>query len=308
MGKILLFYKYIYVEYPKRLVKWQQKICADLALKGRIFIGHEGINGTVGGSLDNIERYKMLMHAHELFGDIDFKESEGSEHDFPRMQVTVKKEIVALGIDPERLTCAQSGAHLKPEETHRLIQENPENLVILDARNNFESEVGAFTNAIKPDIKSFREFPDYINAHASQFEGKQVLMYCTGGIRCERASAYVRENTNAKEIYQMDGGIHRYVEAYPDGFFRGKNYVFDGRIAVRINPDVLATCSLCQQPSDDFTNCINSECNTHYICCDACLAAYNNTCCMECKELVEHNKVAIRQDRIGTHASLQHPR
>lgn len=304
MGKILLFYKYVHIEYPKRVLKWQQKICADLAFKGRIFLGHEGINGTIGGTSENIERYKTLMHNHEFFGDIDFKESVGTADDFPRMQITVKNEIVALGIDPHSLTPKTGGIHLNPEETHCLIQENPEDLVILDARNNFESEVGAFTNAIKPDIKTFRDFPEYINQNADQFKDKRVLMYCTGGIRCERASSYVKEKTQAKEVYQMDGGIHRYVEAYPDGFFRGKNYVFDRRIAVRINPDVLAQCSLCQTSSDDFSNCINSECNNHYICCNDCLKSYNNTCGITCKELVASNKVKIRAITIGTHASL----
>lgn len=305
MGKILLFYKYVAIEYPKRILKWQQKICADLGLKGRILLGHEGINGTVGGSVEHIERYKSLMHQHELFSDVDFKESVGTAEDFPRMQITVKNEIVAIGIDPDKLTPKNGGIHLDPAQTHALIQENPEDLVILDARNNFESEVGAFTNAIKPDIKTFREFPEYIDQHSEQFANKRVLMYCTGGIRCERASTYVKEKTGAKEVYQMDGGIHKYVEEYPDGFFRGKNYVFDRRIALRINADVLGHCSLCNAASDDFTNCINSECNNHYICCIACLEAYNNTCSDICKELVASNKVKIRAITIGTHGVRQ---
>lgn len=304
MGKILLFYKYVPIEYPKRILKWQQKICSDLGLKGRILLAHEGINGTVGGSLEYIHRYQELMKKHPLFNDIDFKESEGSEHDFPRMQITVRTEIVSLGIDPIILTPHNGGIHLKPEETHQLIKENPDDLIILDARNNFESEVGAFVGAIKPDIKTFREFPAYINQHADTFKDKQVLLYCTGGVRCERASAYLKENTEAKKVYQMDGGIHTYTEKYPDGFFKGKNYVFDRRIAVRITPDILSQCSLCKIPSDDFTNCINSQCNNHFICCTACLIAYNNTCSTICQELVNNNKVKTRADKIGTHTSM----
>lgn len=304
MGTILLFYKYIHIQYPKRVLKWQQKICTDLGLKGRILLAHEGINGTVGGSTEHINHYKELMHKHELFGDIDFKESAGSAQDFPRMQITIRPEIVSLGIDPTTLTPDNGGLHLTPKETHHLLQENPNDLVILDARNTCESQVGAFIGAIKPNIANFREFPDYIDQHADVFKDKQVLLYCTGGIRCERASAYVKEHTQAKKVYQMEGGIHRYTQEYPDGFFRGKNYVFDRRIALRITPDILAKCSLCQQPSDDFTNCINTKCNNHFICCNNCLLTYENTCSMVCKDLVAHNKVKTRADKIGTHTLL----
>lgn len=303
MHTIILFYKYIPIEYPKQIQKWLAQLCANFGFKGRIFIGHEGINATLGGVREHVERFKHIMSEHPLFGGIDFKESPGSADDFPRMQVKVRNEIVALGIAPETLTVADGGKHLTPAQTHELITQKPEDLIILDARNKAEWKIGAFEGAVKPDIDHFRELPAFIDAHADQFEGKQVLMYCTGGIRCERASAYVKKQTKANEVYQVEGGIHRYVEQFPDGYFRGKNYVFDGRVGVRVNDDILATCELCTAPCDDYANCRNAECNKHFICCDGCLKIYELTCSAQCKELVAAKAVRVRANDLRSTAS-----
>jgi|SRR5581483_12168336 len=294
MNKIILYYKYITIRYPKHVMKWQQQVCTELGLKGRILISEEGINGTLGGTQENIERYKKLMSEHELFTDIDFKESEGGAECFPRLSVKIRNEAVSLGIAPGTLTTQSAGQHLSPEETHALISQNPGDLVILDARNDYESAIGKFQNAITPAIENFRDLPAFLDQHADQFKDKQVLMYCTGGIRCERASAYLNEKNIAKKVYQMNGGIHRYVEKYPDGFFRGKNYVFDGRIAVKVNDDILGTCLLCNIACDDYHNCLNAKCNKHFICCTQCKTALNQTCSQTCKELVAEQKTTQR--------------
>ncbi len=294
MGKILLYYKYISIAYPKRILKWQRKICTDLGLRGRIFMSHEGINGTVGGDAAAIDHYMAIMRKHELFSDIDFKESLGHADYFPRMEIKVKDEICKLGIDPKLLTIKAGGTHVTPEQAHKLMQEKPEDLVILDARNNFESRIGTFTGSVIPDIKYFRDFPKFIDENLEQFKGKRVLMHCTGGIRCERASAYLKTKGIAKEVMQIQGGIIRYTERYPDGFFRGKNYVFDRRVALRVNDDVLSECDLCQRPSDDYTNCCNAQCNKHYICCPTCLKKYGNNCSDICLELVNSGNVPVR--------------
>lgn len=296
MNKIILFYKYIAIEYPKQVMKWQREICQKLGLVGRILISHEGINGTLAGSVENLEEYKKLMSAHELFGEIDFKESPGGPECFPRLMVKIRPEAVALGIPYDKLTPRQGGQHLTPTETHQLLTENPKDLVILDTRNDYEWAIGRFTNAITPDIKNFRDLPKYLDENLDTFKDKQVLMYCTGGIRCERATAYLNEKNIAKKVYQIRGGIHRYVEEYPDGFFRGKNYVFDGRIAVKINDDVLGSCALCAQPCDDYHNCHNAMCNKHFICCDSCIQKYEKTCSEHCKTLIKENKVKPRPE------------
>jgi predicted sulfurtransferase len=294
MGKILLYYKYVFIEYPKRVLKWQQQICSDLNLKGRIFIGHEGINGTVGGTAEDIERYKITMSKNPLFADIDFKESEGDASYFPKMEIKVKKEVVHLGIDPEKLTVNDTGEHLSPDQVHALLTEKPDDLVILDARNNYEWRIGKFKDAITPDIENFRDLPQFIDQNIDQFKDKQVLMYCTGGIRCERATAYLNTKNVAKKVFQIDGGIVRYCEKYPEGFFRGKNYVFDRRVAVTINDDILSNCDLCNTACNEYTNCINAECNEHYIACTSCVERYNNCCSSVCHELVINGKVKKR--------------
>lgn len=294
MNKIILFYKYIDITYPKQAMKWQQEICKNLQLKGRVLISHEGINGTLGGSVENLGRYKILMSEHELFGNIDFKESAGGLECFPRLAVKVRNEAVSLGIPYDALTPRNAGQHLTPQETHDLIAARPEDLVILDARNNYEWAIGKFEHAITPNIENFRDLPQYLDQNLDQFKDKQVLMYCTGGIRCERASAYLNEKNVAKKVYQMEGGIHRYVEHYPDGFFRGKNYVFDGRIAVRVNDDILASCTLCSTPCDDYYNCLNALCNEHFIACTECIEKLGNTCSEKCQTLLAEKKVQER--------------
>ncbi|EKD48735.1 MAG: hypothetical protein ACD_64C00163G0005 [uncultured bacterium] len=294
MGKILLYYKYIAIEYPQRICKWQKKICGDLKLHGRIFIGSEGINGTVGGEDIAIERYVKLMHEHPLFSDIDFKYSDGDASYFPRMEIKVRKEICKLGVPAEELTVKDGGIHLEPEQVHELILKKPDDLIILDTRNNFESRIGTFTGSITPDITNFRDLPKFIDENSELFENKQVLMHCTGGVRCERATAYLKKKGIAKEVFQIRGGIVRYTEKYPEGFFRGKNYVFDRRVAVRVNDDVLSDCDLCHTPCDTYTNCVNMKCNSHYISCQECVAKTHNTCSDTCMTLVVEKKVPIR--------------
>lgn len=296
MNKIILFYKYIEIAYPKQIMKWQQQLCQELQLKGRILISHEGINGTLGGSADSLNLYKNHMADHELFGNIDFKESPGGPECFPRLSVKVRNEAVSLGIPYDQLTPRNAGQHLTPTQTHELLTNKPEDLVILDARNNYEWEIGKFENAITPNIENFRDLPHYLDTNIDQFKDKQVLMYCTGGIRCERATAYLNEKNVAKKVYQMDGGIHRYAEQYPDGFFRGKNYVFDGRIAVKINDDILGSCAICRKPCDDYYNCLNAMCNKHFVSCTPCIERLHKTCSEQCQHLIAENKVHERPE------------
>lgn len=296
MGTILLFYKYVDIPQPKRFAKWQKKICEELNLRGRILIAREGINGTLGGSTESTDRYKAIMLAHESFTTMDFKENSGSAEDFPRLRIATRPTIVNLGVDPQEITANMGGAHLTPQEVHDLLLRKPDNLVILDARNMVESAVGKFTDALTPAIKHFRDFPEYIDANIDLFKDKQVLMYCTGGIRCERASAYLKVKGVAQEVFQLEGGIHRYAEQFPDGFFRGKNYVFDNRIANKVNDDILGTCGICTIPYDNYVNCLNALCNKHFICCSSCKELLNNCCSVLCKTSVFEKKAPQRPE------------
>lgn len=294
VGIILLFYKYIQIDHPVQIQTWQKTLCADLGLAGRILLAHEGINGTLGGTKESTDAYIAAMNAHPLFAGIDFKTSFGGAHAFPRCKIVIKKEIVHLGIDPKNLTVADTAQHLTPQQTHALFLNPPKDFLVLDGRNNYEAAVGKFVGAITPDIRYFRQFPEYVDQNIDQFKDKTVLMYCTGGIRCERASAYLNKKNVAKKIYQVAGGIHRYVEKFPNGFFRGKNYVFDQRITVKVNEDIIASCLNCATPNDAYFNCLNALCNKHFTSCQLCLHKFVGTCGQLCQILVQEKKTPER--------------
>ncbi len=287
MEKILIFYKYVAIPDTAALLAAQQELCGRLGLKGRIILAHEGINGTVGGTYESTQAYKHAMLNHPLFSDMDIKESDGTADNFPRLRIVIKEEIVHLGLDPKRVPASRSGIHLTPQQAHDLIASKPDDLVIFDTRNSYESCIGAFKGAITPTITKFREVPNYIDKNLDLFKNKRVLFYCTAGVRCERASAYLKLQNVAQEVYQLTGGIHRYVEAYPDGYFKGKNYVFDGRIALPVTRDILAHCLFCAKPYDEYTNCVNVECNKHIIVCPPCLQRHAHTCGAICCWRVE---------------------
>jgi predicted sulfurtransferase len=295
MGTILLYYKYVNIQSPIEIQKWQKELCTKLGLTGRILLAQEGINGTVGGSDESTQEYIKAMNEHPLFGNIDFKTAPGGAEAFPRMKISIKKEIVHLGIDPEALTVKDTGEHLSPSQIHDLLNNPPEDLVIIDTRNSYEIAVGKFKNAIDPQTRYFRQFPQWVDQNVDMLKDKTVLMYCTGGVRCERASAYVNVKNVAKKVVQLEGGIHRYVEQFPDGHFRGKNYVFDNRITVRANEDVLGKCLNCPTLSDEYFNCLNALCNRHFTSCAPCLQAFDTTCSITCQELIKHKQAPERQ-------------
>lgn len=300
MITVLLFYKYVSLTDPHAIQAWQRAIGKAHNLVGRILIAEEGINATVAGSRTAIKAYVKDLKSYPLFKDIDIKYSTCDMLPFPKLSVKVRHEVVTLGIDPTVAPPSNpEETHLSPDKAHALLEQQPEELVILDARNNYESRIGRFKGAIAPDITSFKEFPDYVEKHKELFEGKKVLMYCTGGIRCERASTVVQSKTNAKKVYQITGGIVRYTEQYPEGFFRGKNYVFDDRIALAVNDDVLTTCDLCQVSCDWYTNCINAHCNKQFISCDQCREAYEWCCSQACCDAITSGKAPRRKDKVG---------
>lgn len=301
MGKILLFYRYVTIDDPYKLMAEQRTLCSRLGLRGRVIIAHEGINGTLGGSVEAAEEYVAIMRADRRFADVDFKESQGGAEYFPRLRIVVKNEIVHLGVPTEKADPQQGGLHLTPVEVHELLEEYEEDideeeddLVILDTRNMYESRIGAFKHAHKAPINNFRELPAYIDEHLEEFKNKRVLMYCTGGVRCERATAYLAQKGVAKQVMQIQGGIQRYVEEFPNGFFRGKNYQFDARIACRVNDDILTTCDRCAIPCDDYANCANAECNKQIILCTPCMNNFKSTCTDACLELVHNKRVVVR--------------
>lgn len=222
--------------------------CVELGLKGTLLLAHEGINGTVAGSREGIDGLLAYLRADERMADLEHKESPSEEQPFYRMKVKLKKEIVTMGvegIDPRHTV----GTYVAPEDWNRLISD-PEVLVV-DTRNHYEYAIGSFERALDPATETFREFPDYVHQNLDPGKHKKVAMFCTGGIRCEKATAYMREQ-GFEEVYHLQGGILKYLEEVPaeQSLWRGECFVFDNRVAVNHNlePGSYDQCHGCRHP------------------------------------------------------------
>ncbi|XP_056295033.1 thiosulfate sulfurtransferase/rhodanese-like domain-containing protein 2 [Pseudoliparis swirei] len=291
-GKVLLFYRYCRVEDPHLLRAWQEALCEKLHLTGKVRLATEGINGTVGGTNAAADLYIDAMRSHPLFKmeREDFKTSDGGPECFKDMKVGVYKEIVPMGMDPDVISYQLAGEHLEPEEFHKEVQallaggDSSRGTVLLDCRNFYESKIGQFTQCLAPSIRKFSYFPDYVDQNLDLFRDKKVLMYCTGGIRCERGSAYLRSKDVCKEVYQLKGGIHNYLERFPEGFYRGKLFVFDERFSISANEDVISDCRYCGGPWDRYQLCSTEFCRQLVLSCPACRRDGGRTaCCPACQ-------------------------
>ncbi|MCW1930652.1 MAG: rhodanese-related sulfurtransferase [Candidatus Kerfeldbacteria bacterium] len=291
MYRVLLYYKYVPIENPEAFVAEHKALCSRLGLKGRVLIAHEGLNGTLSGSVEACEEYKQWILSDSRFAHMAFKEHDTAVLPFPRLRVVVRPEVVTLGVKDEGTLPYKAGKHLTPEEWHALAQED--DVVILDGRNMYEARIGKFKNAITPDIQNFREFPQWVKENKEKLNGKKVLMYCTGGIRCEKASAVVKE-TGIEDVYQLNGGIINYGKHIPDGLWEGSCYVFDARNKVQVNDDahhtIISKCDFCKELSDQYVNCANAACNKMMILCASCREKSNDACSAEC---AQHNRRGV---------------
>lgn len=271
--QILLFYKYIYIADPARVKAWQEEICQRLRLKGRCIIAQEGINATLEGTKANTEQYIRELEKDERFQNIHMKKSEGTGRAFPKLSIKIRKEIVSLhlgtcDIDPNQVT----GIHLKPEELHQWIKAGKE-FYIVDMRNAYEHKVGHFENSILPPIENFRDLPKVVEQIA-HLKNKTVLTVCTGGVRCEKASGFLITQ-GFVDVYQLDGGIVSYMEKYPNEDFKGKLYVFDGRVSMGFYTDdtkheIVGKCDICGKGTENYVNCANPVCHRHFMACREC--------------------------------------
>lgn len=283
--RILLFYKYVQIKDHEQFAADHLSFCKQLGVKGRILIAEEGINGTLSGTVEQTDMYMHSLRQDPRFEDIDFKIDEADGHAFPRLSVKPRKEIVSLkleeDIDPNELT----GEYLSPKAFYEQMQRD--DVIVVDARNDYEYDIGHFRNAIRPDIKAFRELPQWVEQNLQQYKDKKILTYCTGGIRCEKFSGYLLKQ-GFKDVAQLHGGIIKYGQD-PDvkgKLFDGKCYVFDQRIAVPINQTenvIVGRCYHCGKPEDRYVNCANPECNLQHICCHECEHRYRRSCSDECR-------------------------
>lgn len=290
MYHVLLYYKFIRMKHPEAEVKRHQEVCKALQLKGRILINADGINGTVGGTPESIRLYQDYMNAHKYFNNIDFKVTPAETNPFPKMQVKLREEIITTEAMHEIDLCRR-GKHIDRDTFHDWL-ERGEEMVIIDMRNDYEWEVGRFRNAIRPPVTNFKEIKDQMEYY-NQFKGKKIVMYCTGGIRCEPASSlFLARGFDKDNLYQLEGGIVKYAEKYAnDGHFEGKCFTFDDRMVLPVNTTesavITGKCIHCQTPTDLYRNCANKHCNKLFLGCDSCVESTNCTCKEECKAIIQ---------------------
>ena len=259
---VILFYKYVQLADPEAVRASQRALCEELGLKGRVLLAEEGINATLAGTTLAIDEYIQAMRQDERFRDITYKRDEAGEIPFPRLRIKVRPEVVTLGAEVD---LANTAPRLTPAEFHEFIQDP--NVILFDARNNYEAAIGKFAGAVTPDIKLFKDLPAVLDQY-EDLKDKTVVTYCTGGIRCEKASALMRER-GFKNVYQLEGGIIEYAKAFPDGAFEGECFVFDDRMNVAFNdqPKLLGRCLHCETPTNTYRNCANPKCNALMLVC-----------------------------------------
>jgi UPF0176 protein len=280
---VTAFYKYVEIGSPEKFQEEYQEYCNELGVKGKILVSDEGVNGSISGTKAQINTFKKQLLKNKLFADVVFKDNGSTEHPFKKMIVRVRPEVVTFA---KRVSMKNRAKYVDPKTLKKWIENNE--AVLVDARNEYESRIGKFTGAITSDIKTFKQFPEYVEK-LSNIKDKKVVTYCTGGIRCEKASAFLKEQ-GFQEVYQLQDGILNYIEQFPDSHFEGRCFVFDSRLSVPSGTknDKIATCDLCHVPCDNYINCKNTECDKMFICCDGCDDNLSGTCSKSCKNLLKH--------------------
>ncbi len=281
---VLLYYCYSEIKDPEAYREEHHLKCLDLDLRGRIIIASEGLNGTVSGTKESCQKYMEYVLSDPRFKKTEFKVDTSDVHAFSKLHVRVKPEIVHSGLldlDPNK----QTGKYIEPTEFREILREDSEDTVIIDMRSNYEHNIGKFKGAITLDIDNFRDMPEKIE-ELKHFKGKKVITYCTGGIKCEKASAYLLEQ-GFEDVYQLHGGIIKYGLETDGENFEGKCYVFDSRIVTEVNatnPSVISKCFITGEPSDRMVNCANPDCNKHIPMSEEGAKKYNGCCSEKCSK------------------------
>jgi UPF0176 protein len=280
MYQVLLYYCYTPLDHPEQFRDEHHRLCLELDLRGRIIVAHEGLNGTVSGTVESCARYMAAVKADPRFAALEFKIDEVPGHTFQKLHVRVKPEIVHSSLHQMK-PYERTGQHLSPAEFKAL--KDRDDVVVVDVRSDYEYNLGRFRNAITLDMENFRDFPERVK-RLEEFKDKKILTYCTGGVKCEKASAWLLEQ-GFENVYQLHGGIIKYgIEAGGEDF-DGQCYVFDNRVAVdvnRVNPTVISHCCHCQQPSNRLVNCANPHCNAHLPLCEGCGEQLQGACSEAC--------------------------
>ena len=286
LQKVLLYYRFTPIADPQAMMLWQKTLCESLGIKGRILVSPHGINGTVGGDMSALKKYVKQTKKYPGFRGIDFKWSEGTGNEFPRLSVKAKKELVSFG-NPDEIKVDENGVigggvHLKPFQVDQLVAERGNDVIFFDGRNAFEAKIGKFKNAIVPDVTSSQQFVEEIESGKyDHLKDKPIVTYCTGGIRCEILSV-VMKNRGFNEVYQIDGGIVRYGNKFGnDGLWEGSLYTFDNRLSIDFaaNPALIGECDYCKAPTRQFYNCTTASCHQLALLCEPCGADASSRAC-----------------------------
>lgn len=282
---VLAFYIFTPIADPAEEVRKHHEFFATRDIRSRIYISKEGINAQMSAEKTHALEYIDWLKSDERFKDVDVKIHFSSEHVFPRATVKVKKQLVALDrtVDPK-----EGGIHLSAEEWKQMLEENREDTILIDVRNDYEWVIGHFEGALKPQLDTFRKFPEYVDKLKEEYDPKKtkVMMYCTGGIRCELYSALMKKE-GFDTVYQLDGGVIKYGQKQGSDKWKGKLFVFDDRLAVPIAEDgkeeIISHCRHCGTPSDVYYNCANMDCNELFLSCPKCAEEHKGCCNKECE-------------------------
>ncbi|MFC0273025.1 rhodanese-related sulfurtransferase [Metabacillus herbersteinensis] len=283
--RVLLHYHYVTIENPEEYTQQHLEFCQSLGLKGRILIAHEGINGTISGTVEQTDQYMATMKEDPRFKEMVYKIDEADEHAFKKMKVRHRPELVTLRLEDDVNPLEVTGKYYSPTEFYEAMQQ--EDTVVIDARNDYEYSLGRFRNAIMPDINTFKELPEWIRENRKQFEGKKILTYCTGGVRCEKFSGWLRKE-GFEDVAQLHGGIVTYGKdpEVQGKLWDGQCYVFDERISVPVNgvePTVVGRDYFTNEPCERYVNCANPECNKKILCSEENEHKYLRACSHECR-------------------------
>lgn len=280
------FYKYHQIQDPQAFrdglfLRWD-----ELGVLGRTYIASEGINAQISVPTENFETFVKDLFSIDFLNGIRLNTAVDEGKSFYALKVKLRNKIVADGIEDPNFDPSNTGKYLTAEEWNQQLSDP--NTVVVDMRNHYESEVGHFEGAICPDVDTFREELQVVEDILQNDKDKKVLMYCTGGIRCEKASAYMKHK-GFENVYHLEGGIIKYARDAKannlDIKFKGVNFVFDERLAERISDEIIASCHQCGEPFDHHTNCMNLGCHILFIQCDKCKEKYENCCSEECQNI-----------------------
>lgn len=285
----LSFYQYYHLKNPEIFRDHLYILFDSIQVLGRIYVSYEGVNAQVSVPKDNWNSFVEAMNSITFLSSIRLNQAiEDNGKSFFKLAIKVRKKIVADGLNDQSFDVTNKGVHLNAEEFNQLAENN--NTIIVDMRNHYESEVGHFMNAILPDVETFREALPVVEKMLEDHKDKNIVMYCTGGIRCEKASAYYKHK-GFKNVYQLEGGIIEYTrrakELGLENKFIGKNFVFDERLGERISKDIIAKCHQCGEPNDRHVNCANDQCHILFIQCENCANVYDSTCSVKCREFLQ---------------------